>query len=199
MNFKQLIIASSLFGSFLSFSSAFASNINWGSNLFNEKIRNNNFTQMNCGLVTDVIEDNGINSLAFRIAFNTYSIRVDNNERVHDFSNYMIERRTWHGHAGGWKGRDRSMDNAALTVVVKRGCVLTLYEHPYLRGDRIQYKNSHNSDSDKKMFRIDIDQWSNKASSAHCACGTGSGNQENDPNISLPFSASAGKRIRISF
>jgi hypothetical protein len=122
---------------------------------------------------------------------NGYSVTLNSGQSVSNISGYMIERRTWHGYFNGWKGSDRSFNDAASSVRVFNGCFLEVAEHLDFGGRRQTFINQRNENSNWITFNLHNYNWGDIITSASCTCPGIVDNDnkrplENNPIVVIP-------------
>lgn len=99
-----------------------------------------------------------------------YSITLNDNESIANVRGYMMERRTWHGHLGGWRGRDRNFNDEASSARVERGCTLKMGEHENFTGRRDELYTAPTNQEEYKYFDLHAINFADMLTPAECNC-----------------------------
>lgn len=54
-----------------------------------------------------------------------YSVTLNPGDSISNIGGYMMERRSWHGYLHGWSSSDRSFNDAASTIKVKKRMLIS--------------------------------------------------------------------------
>lgn len=108
--------------------------------------------------------------ILFEHVGNGHAIYLNSNENISNFEGYMIERRSWNGHLFGWSGSDRSFNDTASSVKIKRGCVLEVIENKSFSGRRMTFDNPYQQNLEYAEYNLHHYNFADTISSAICSC-----------------------------
>nr|BFD30970.1 hypothetical protein GTC16762_05880 [Pigmentibacter ruber] len=90
-----------------------------------------------------------------------------------NLSTHIIERESWNGHVqnwfgNGWRGQNRSFDNAISSVVLGPHCAIKLYTDAYFKG---HWNILSNHTDGYQLRHLDEVRMNESVSSLVCECG----------------------------
>ncbi|WGL61035.1 hypothetical protein QEJ31_05430 [Pigmentibacter sp. JX0631] len=102
-----------------------------------------------------------------------YSETIVAGAKLYNLNNHMVERESWNGHiqdwfGNGWRGNNRSFDNAISSVVLGPHCSVKLYTDSYLKGHWDILSNHTNG---YQLRYLDEIRMNDSVSSLVCECG----------------------------
>ncbi|KAB8033654.1 hypothetical protein [Fluviispira multicolorata] len=99
-----------------------------------------------------------------------HAVIMNNFASLNNFDNYFIQRRSWHGHLFGWRGRDISFDKQASSISIDPECTLSVWQFKDYIGEEQNYFNPESSLAPFTR-NLNLDALEDKISSATCFCG----------------------------